>query len=81
MLDYGIFYEFIPLKGTGEEESKIIPLSEVNLNTNYALVITTNGGLWRYKIGDTIRFTSLAPIASKSQEEPNTLSTFLAKSS
>jgi len=61
MLDYGIFYEFIPLKGTGEEESKIIPLSEVNLNTNYALVITTNGGLWRYKIGDTIRFTSLAP--------------------
>jgi hypothetical protein len=61
MLDYGIFYEFIPLKGTGEEEAKIIPLSEVNLNTNYALVITTNGGLWRYKIGDTIRFTSLAP--------------------
>jgi len=61
MLDYGIFYEFIPLKDTGEEETKIIPLSEVGLNTNYALVITTNGGLWRYKIGDTIRFTSLAP--------------------
>src|SRR6056300_2018569 len=61
MLDYGIFYEFIPFQGTGKEESKIIPLSEVNLNRNYAMVITTNGGLWRYKIGDTIRFTSLSP--------------------
>ena len=61
MLDYGIFYEFIPIKGDKEEDSDIIPLSEVTLNTNYSIVITTNGGLWRYKIGDTIHFTSLSP--------------------
>ena len=61
MLDYGIFYEFIPFNGYNEDSSKIIPLSEVKLNTNYAMVITTNAGLWRYKIGDTIRFTSLSP--------------------
>ena len=45
----------------GKEEQRIIPLSEVQLNKNYALLITTNSGLWRYKIGDTIRFTSLKP--------------------
>jgi len=61
MLDYGIFYEFIPFQGEDKEEGDIIPLSEVALDTNYALVITTNGGLWRYRIGDTIRFTSLSP--------------------
>ena len=58
MLDYGIFYEFIPMDKIGCEENEvIIPLCEVKLNTNYAMVITTNAGLWRYKIGDTIRFT------------------------
>lgn len=61
MLDYGIFYEFIPIKGDNENESEIVSLSEVTLNTNYSIVITTNGGLWRYKIGDTIHFTSLSP--------------------
>lgn len=62
MLDYGIFYEFIPMDKIGCEENEvIIPLSEVKLNTNYSMVITTNAGLWRYKIGDTIRFTSLSP--------------------
>ena len=62
MLDYGIFYEFIPMdKIDCEENEVIIPLSEVKLNTNYSMVITTNAGLWRYKIGDTIRFTSLNP--------------------
>ena len=61
MLDYGIFYEFIPIKGDKEDDSDIIPLSDVALNTNYSIVITTNGGLWRYKIGDTIQFTSLSP--------------------
>ena len=62
MLDYGIFYEFIPMdKMDCEENEVIIPLSEVKLNTNYSMVITTNAGLWRYKIGDTIRFTSLSP--------------------
>jgi hypothetical protein len=62
MLDYGIFYEFIPVKSEISSEAEaIIPLSEVALNTNYAMVITTNSGLWRYKIGDTIKFTGLSP--------------------
>jgi len=61
MLDYGIFYEFIPMNSYGTKDQKIIPLSEVKLHQNYALLITTNSGLWRYKIGDTIRFTSLKP--------------------
>ena len=58
MLDYGIFYEFIPVEGTDDD---IVPLAGVSLYTNYALVITTNGGLWRYKLGDVIKFTSVAP--------------------
>lgn len=61
MLDYGIFYEFIPMDQYGTEKQEIIPLSDVKLNTNYAIVITTNAGLWRYKVGDTIRFVSLKP--------------------
>ena len=61
MLDYGIFFEFIPMFTHGTPHEKVIPLSEVELNENYALVITTNAGLWRYKIGDTIRFTCLDP--------------------
>ncbi len=61
MLDYGIFYEFIPIHNT----NKIIPLSEVELDINYGIVITTNSGLWRYKIGDTVRFTSLNPYRIK----------------
>ena len=61
MLDYGIFYEFIPMDTFGQPTQKTIRLSEVELNKNYAVVITTNSGLWRYLIGDTIRFTSLNP--------------------
>lgn len=61
MLDYGIFYEFIPMDSYGTSEQEVIPLSDVKLNTNYALLITTNAGLWRYRIGDTIRFVSLKP--------------------
>lgn len=61
MLNYGIFYEFIPMDTLGQVDDKAVSLSEVELNKNYALVITTNSGLWRYKIGDTIRFTSLKP--------------------
>ncbi|MBP6128119.1 GH3 auxin-responsive promoter family protein, partial [Flavobacterium sp.] len=49
----------------GKENQKVIPLSEVELHKNYALVITTNSGLWRYLIGDTIRFTSLQPFRIK----------------
>ena len=65
MLDYGIFYEFIPMESYDEENSIALPLSEVTLNTNYAIVITTNGGLWRYLIGDTVKFTSLEPYRIK----------------
>lgn len=61
MLDYGIFYEFIPMDTFGKKDQKVIPLSEVELFKNYAIVITTNSGLWRYLIGDTIRFTCLSP--------------------
>jgi hypothetical protein len=61
MLDYGIFYEFIPMHTFGTTDQIAIPLAEVELNKNYAIVITTNSGLWRYMIGDTVRFTSLSP--------------------
>ncbi|KIA96055.1 MULTISPECIES: GH3 auxin-responsive promoter family protein [unclassified Flavobacterium] len=61
MLDYGIFYEFIPMETFGKPEQKVIRLADVELNKNYAIVITTNSGLWRYLIGDTVRFTSLDP--------------------
>jgi hypothetical protein len=65
MLDYGIFYEFIPMDTFGKDNQKVIPLSDVEINKNYALVITTNSGLWRYLIGDTIRFTSINPFRIK----------------
>jgi hypothetical protein len=61
MLDYGIFYEFIPEEYMDSENPKVLQLHEVEIEKNYALVISTNGGLWRYKIGDTIKFTSLSP--------------------
>ncbi len=61
MLDYGIFYEFIPMDSYCEEDSIAIPLQEVELHKNYAVVITTNSGLWRYLIGDTVKFVSLNP--------------------
>ena len=65
MLDYGIFYEFIPMDIYATLEEQAILLSDVELNKNYAIIITTNAGLWRYKIGDTIRFTSLNPYRIK----------------
>ncbi len=65
MLDYGIFYEFIPMETFDGENSTAIPLEDVVLDKNYALVITTNAGLWRYLIGDTIKFTSLKPYRIK----------------
>lgn len=61
MLDYGIFYEFIPMDTFGTPNQKTIPLSQVEIGKNYAIVITTNSGLWRYLIGDTVRFTSISP--------------------
>ena len=65
MLDYGIFYEFIPMDTFGTENAKAVSLENVELGKNYAVVITTNGGLWRYLIGDTIRFTDLKPFRFK----------------
>ncbi len=61
MLDYGVFYEFVPLAELGKEHPHALLLDEVELNKDYALVISTNAGLWRYLIGDTIRFTSRYP--------------------
>lgn len=65
MLDYGIFYEFIPMDSYGLEDQKVVALWDVELHKNYAIIITTNAGLWRYRIGDTIRFTSLSPYRIK----------------
>lgn len=65
MLDYGIFYEFIPMDSYGTESEHVIPLNQVELGKNYAIVITTNAGLWRYKIGDTVKFTSVKPYRIK----------------
>ena len=65
MLDYGIFYEFIPMETYGTSNEKVIPLSDVETNKNYAVIITTNAGLWRYKIGDTVRFMSINPYRIK----------------
>ncbi|MFD2148588.1 GH3 auxin-responsive promoter family protein [Mucilaginibacter antarcticus] len=61
MLDYGIFYEFLPLERLHDENPETLALDDVELDKNYALIISTNAGLWRYMIGDTIKFTSLAP--------------------
>lgn len=61
LLDYGIFYEFIPMEDWDKENPQVISLKDVELGKNYAIIITTNGGLWRYKIGDTVKFTSIQP--------------------
>jgi hypothetical protein len=61
MLDYGIFYEFIPMDELEKENPKAITLDRVELGKNYAMLISTNAGLWRYNIGDTIKFTSRSP--------------------
>jgi hypothetical protein len=61
MLDYGIFYEFIPMDDFEKPHAKAISINDVKTNVNYAIVISTNSGLWRYIIGDTVKFTSLFP--------------------
>ena len=61
MLDYGVFYEFIPLEEVGQEGANVVPLEGVELGRNYAMLITTSCGLWRYMIGDTVKFTSRRP--------------------
>ena len=65
MLNYGIFYEFIPFKEYENGNKNTVNLSEVKLNISYVLVITTNAGLWRYLIGDVIQFTTLFPFRVK----------------
>ena len=64
-LDHGIFYEFMPIEEYGKEDPQTIGLKDVELDKLYAPIITTNGGLWRYLIGDTISFTSLKPFRIK----------------
>ncbi|MEP6927771.1 MAG: GH3 auxin-responsive promoter family protein [Ginsengibacter sp.] len=63
--DHGIFYEFMPVEEYGKPDAKTFGLNHVGLHKNYALVISTNGGLWRYLVGDTIQFTSLRPFKIK----------------
>jgi len=65
MLDYGIFYEFLPMDKLGSDNPKALTLDEVELDCNYALIISTNGGLWRYLLGDTVKFASLNPYRIK----------------
>jgi hypothetical protein len=65
MLDYGIYYEFMPMSEYGKEFPETYGLDQVKPNENYALVISTNSGLWRYIIGDTIKFTSVKPFRFK----------------
>lgn len=65
MLDYGIFYEFMPMEELGKEDPETVTIQDVELNKNYALVISTNGGLWRYLLGDTVEFTSIKPYRIK----------------
>ena len=65
MLDYGIFYEFMPMTEYGKDQPNVIGLQDVVMGKNYAIIITTNAGLWRYMIGDTVVFTSLTPYRIK----------------
>ena len=61
MIDYGVFYEFIPMDEFGKQDPHIVPLWDVETGVNYAMVISTNCGLWRYIIGDTVKFTQKNP--------------------
>jgi len=64
-LDHGIFYEFMPVSEYGKKDPHTIGLEDVEIGKNYAIIISTNGGLWRYQVGDTIQFTSLNPFRIK----------------
>lgn len=65
MLDYGIYYEFLPIEHLDDENPKTLSLEQVELHKNYAIIISTNAGLWRYLIGDTVQFTSINPFRIK----------------
>jgi hypothetical protein len=64
-LQHGIFYEFMPIEEYGKDDPQTIGLRDVEIGKNYALVISTNGGLWRYLVGDTIQFISKSPFKIK----------------
>jgi len=61
MVDYGVFFEFIPMEDFGGDHPRVVPLQDVEVGKNYAMIISTTNGLWRYEIGDTVRFTSKNP--------------------
>ena len=61
MLDYGIYYEFIPVSNIHDDNPRTVQLADVEIGVNYALIISTNAGLWRYMIGDTVMFACLSP--------------------
>ena len=61
MLDYGVFYEFMPMDEFGTDNPTVVPLEGVEVGKNYAMLISTSCGLWRYMIGDTVKFTSVKP--------------------
>jgi len=65
MLDYGIFYEFMPMSEFGKDNPQVLGIKDVELGKNYAIIISTNAGLWRYMIGDTVIFTSVKPYRIK----------------
>lgn len=65
MLNHGIYYEFMPMEEYGKEHPETLTLKDVELNKNYALILNTNNGLWRYLVGDTIQFTSKTPYRIK----------------
>ena len=65
MLDYGVYFEFMPMSEYGKDFPNTLSLDQVKINESYALIMSTNSGLWRYIIGDTIKFTSLTPFRFK----------------
>lgn len=65
LLDNGVYYEFLPAEEWGNSNPQAVPLRDVEAGKNYAMVISTNAGLWRYMLGDTVMFTSIAPYKIK----------------
>ena len=81
MLDYGIFYEFIPMDELGTDNPNIVPLSGVETGVNYAMVISSSCGLWRYMIGDTVTSHPRTHISLSSPAVPNISSMLSVKNS
>jgi hypothetical protein len=65
LLNNGVYFEFLPMEEWAKEQPKAVPLSAVELGKNYAVIISTNAGLWRYSLGDTVAFTSISPYKIK----------------